>query len=217
MATILMTLAETKAPNKYEWSINLLTLGRRGRIYDYLKQKYLQESQLLLDAGCGTGRFMEVADTSWITSIGIDVSEGMLQEAQKRFIGKKHDHSLIQASITSLPVKSEVFDVVICNLVLSELNYQQVQDSINEFIFCLKKGGLLLIVTESVPKSKFKRSIINIARVPAFMIASLISKTPKHPIHDIMTPLSRWGSIIDQKTYLGGYLTLFAIKKNDNK
>ena len=213
MATILMTLTEKKAPNKYEWSINFLTLGRRGKIYKYLRQKYLQEGQLLLDAGCGTGRFMEIADIAWVTSFGIDISESMLQQAQKRFGHKRQHFPLIRSSITSLPIRSEVFNVIICTLVLSELDFQNVQKALKEFNYCLKQDGFLILVTESQPTNKIKHIIVRLLRYPAFIAATLITKTPRHPIHNMTTLLSPYGPIIDQKSYLGGYLTLFVIRK----
>lgn len=215
MATILMTVAEKKAPSKYEWLINFLTLGRRGKIYRYIRQKYLQENQLLLDAGCGTGRFLEIADISWTIPIGIDISESMLQQARKRFVGRKRPPPpLIRSSITALPVKSELFDIIISTLVLSELVYQDIQKALEEFYSCLKKDGLLIIVTESKPESKINHFVISLLRFPAYIIAALIAKVPRHFIYDMVTLLSAYGPILDQKSYLGGYLTLFVIKKN---
>lgn len=214
MATILMTLAEKKVPSKYELLINLLTLGRRNKIYKYIRQKYLRENQLILDAGCGTGRFLEIADNSWANPIGIDISGSMLELSQKRFIRKKSQPPLIRSSITALPVKFEIFDIVICTLVLSELIFQDVKIVLKEFNSCVKKEGLFIIVTESKPTSKVKRVVVNLLRFPAFIISNLIAKTPKHPIHDMETLVSTYGSIVDQKPYLGEHLMLFVIKKN---
>lgn len=216
MATILMTLAEKKVPSKYEWLINFLTLGRRNRIYMYIKQKYLQENQLLLDAGCGTGRFAEIADSSWVNPIGIDISESMLQQARIRFFGRRSPPPLIRSSITALPVKLELFDIIICSLVLSELSYQDVKKALDEFHSCLKINGILILVTESSPKGKIRSLVISLLRFPAYIITTIIAKTPKHPPHDMVTLLSTYGSVIDQKPYLSGHLTLFVIKKEDS-
>ncbi|MFX1282808.1 MAG: class I SAM-dependent methyltransferase [Promethearchaeota archaeon] len=213
MATILMTLAEKKAPNKYECLINFLTFGRRGRIYTYIKENYLHKNQFLLDAGCGTGRFIEIADATWVDHIGIDISEKMLQQARKRFFGRKSLPCLVRSSITALPLKLELFDIILCSLVLSELNYEGVKKTLNEFHSCLKTNGILILVTESIPTSRIKRLVINLLRFPAYIIATTFVKVPKHPIHDITTLLSTFGSIIDQKHYLNGHLTLFIIKK----
>jgi ubiquinone/menaquinone biosynthesis C-methylase UbiE len=214
MATILMTLAEKKAPRKYEWLINFLTLGQRIKIFKYIKHNYLQENQLLLDAGCGNGRFMEIADTAWVTPIGVDLNESMLHQTRIKFSGRKFNPSLIRTSITTLPLRKELFDIVICTLVLSELDHHKVKKTFREFFSSLKKDGLLILVTESKPKSRLKHYFFTVIRIPAFIIAALIAKIPRHPIHDIKAILPAYpGRLLEEKPYLGGHLSLFVIKK----
>jgi len=216
MATILMTLAEKKAPRSYEWLINLLTFGRRIRIFKYIKFNYLQEDQLLLDAGCGNCRFIEIADTSWVNPIGVDISERMLQQAREKFVGRKFNPHLIQTSITNIPMRIETFDIVICTLVFSELDHHQVKRSLREFFNCLKKNGLLILVTESKPNSRLKHYVISLLRIPAFLLAVIIAKVPRHPIHDIKAILrDHPGKLLEEKSYLGGHLSLFVIRKMD--
>ncbi|UCG04277.1 MAG: class I SAM-dependent methyltransferase [Candidatus Heimdallarchaeota archaeon] len=216
MATILMTLAEKKAPRKYEWLINFLTLGRRIKIFKHIKLNYLRENQLLLDAGCGNGRFMEIADASWVTPIGVDISESMLYQTKRRFDGRRLHPKIIRCSITNLPLRVELFDIVICTLVLSELDQQQVKKSLSELYCCLKNHSLLILVTESKPKSRAKHYLFNLLRTPAFLIAALIAKIPRHPVHDmkaLVTDLA--GTLLEEKSYLGGHITLFILKKID--
>ncbi|MFW9905276.1 MAG: class I SAM-dependent methyltransferase [Candidatus Thorarchaeota archaeon] len=216
MATILMTLAEKKAPRKYEWLINFLTLGRRIKIFKYIKHNYLQENQLLLDAGCGNGQFMEIADTSWLNSIGVDLSIEMLHQTRSKFSGRKLNPRLIHTSITNLPLRNDLFNIVTCSLVLSELDHDNVKKSLCEFFRCLKKDGILLLVTESKPKSLFNYFLFNFIRIPAFLFVALVAKIPRHPIHDIKAILPAYpGKLLEEKLYLGGHLSLFAIKKVD--
>ncbi len=215
MATILMALAESKAPSKYEVLINFLTLGRRGRIYKHINDHYLKENQLVLDVGCGTGKFLQIADLKWTKPCGLDISEKMLNQAIRNSIKRKTPFNLIRASLTDLPIKEESFDIITSFLVLSELTHKEVQKALTELIFSLKFDGLLILATESTPKNVFKRIFFNIIRAPAFLIASILVKVPKHPIHDITSLLlSYHGSIIEQKSYLGGHLTLFIYKKH---
>jgi ubiquinone/menaquinone biosynthesis C-methylase UbiE len=214
MATILMALAESKAPNKYELLINLLTLGNREKIYKHIKDNYLEENQLILDAGCGTGKFLQIADLKWTKSVGLDISDTMLEQALKKSFRRKTSFRLIRASITALPIKAESFDIITSFLVLSELAYKNVRKALQELLFSLKNDGLLILATESKSKSKIKQIVFNVIRAPAYIITSFLVKVPKHPIHDITTLLvSSQGSIIEQKTYLGGQLTLYIFKK----
>jgi hypothetical protein len=80
----------------------------------------------------------------------------------------------------------------------------------------LKNDGLLLLVTESKPESRFKHYIFNFLRIPTFLVAALIAKIPRHPVHDIKALLNDHpGALLEEKLYLGGHLTLFVIKKID--
>lgn len=210
-----MTLAETKAPSSYELLIRLLTLGRRNKIYQYIRGKYLKENQFILDIGCGTGKFLEIAELEWTNPIGLDISENMLEQAQKKASKRKNPFVLIRGSITALPLKKDSFDIVSSFLVLSELLSNDVEMAIKEALLCLKSNGLLIIVTESKPSSWIKRILFNLIRAPAYVLASLLTKTPKHPVHNISDILSdHSGSIIEEKKYLGGHLTLFVIRKH---
>jgi ubiquinone/menaquinone biosynthesis C-methylase UbiE len=215
MATILMTLAETKAPSSYELLIRLLTLGRRNKIYQYIRGKYLKENHVILDSGCGTGKFLEIAELEWTNTVGLDISENMLEHAQKKASKRKKPFVLIRGSITTLPFRKESFDMISSFLVLSELISTDVEMAIKEAILCLKHNGLLIIVTESKPSNLIKRILFNLIRAPAYVLASLLTKTPKHPVHNLSDILSKYsGSIIEEKEYLGGHLTLFVLKKH---
>ena len=215
MATILMTLAEKKSPRKYELLINLLTLGQRIKIFKYIKRNYLQENQLLLDAGCGNGRFMEIADLAWVNPIGVDVSENMISLTRSRFTRRKFNPQIIQTSIVNLPLRIEMFDIVVCTLVLSELDKYQVKKSLREFFHCLKKNGVLILVTESKPKSRLKHYVFTLLRTPAFLLAALITRVPRHPIHDMKAILLDHScELLEEKSYLGGHLSLYVIRKN---
>lgn len=70
-------------------------------------------SGLLLDAGCGTGRFtMHVADQH-ATSVGVDLDPDMLRLATPRFAGR-----CARASVDALPFPDETFDTVLAVTVL---------------------------------------------------------------------------------------------------
>ena len=70
--------------------------------------------QRVLDAGCGTGRYMRVArERRAAQVIGVDLSLGMLQA--NREAGR------VQASVTQLPVPTAWADTVICALVLGHV------------------------------------------------------------------------------------------------
>ena len=66
--------------------------------------------KLVLDAGCGVGRFAEVAAKYGAEVVCVDLSYAV--EAAYRNIGKLKNIHIIQADIFELPFKSETFDLV---------------------------------------------------------------------------------------------------------
>ncbi len=71
------------------------------------------EGKWVLDAGCGAGRFLEVASrTEECECVGIDISEA-IDAAKDTLAGRPNVH-LVQASIFSLPFRPGSFDGVYC-------------------------------------------------------------------------------------------------------
>lgn len=105
----------------YQWNIfkreqldsyNSTTLSA-DRLYsetdwsrDWLKGK------LILDAGCGAGRFLDVVSQTEAEVIGIDISSA-IDAARDSLADRKNVH-FVQASIYDLPFRPEVFDGCYC-------------------------------------------------------------------------------------------------------
>jgi 2-polyprenyl-3-methyl-5-hydroxy-6-metoxy-1,4-benzoquinol methylase len=71
------------------------------------------EGRWILDAGCGAGRFLEVASrTVGCNAVGVDISEAV-DAAQETLAGRDNVH-LVQASIFELPFRPGSFDGVYC-------------------------------------------------------------------------------------------------------
>ena len=62
----------------------------------------------ILDAGCGSGRFLDIASRSTCEVVGVDISNAV-DAAAVTMRGRPNVH-LVQASIYELPFKSETFD-----------------------------------------------------------------------------------------------------------
>jgi 2-polyprenyl-3-methyl-5-hydroxy-6-metoxy-1,4-benzoquinol methylase/uncharacterized protein YbaR (Trm112 family) len=64
----------------------------------------------VLDAGCGAGRFLEVASSTESEVVGIDISSAV--DAAASSLERRENVHLIQASIYELPFRDETFDFV---------------------------------------------------------------------------------------------------------
>ncbi len=68
------------------------------------------KGKLVLDVGCGMGRFMEIAADNGAAVIGIDLSLAV-EAARENLTHRKNCH-FIQADIFHLPFKSKTFDTI---------------------------------------------------------------------------------------------------------
>ncbi len=73
---------------------------------EWLKGKWV------LDAGCGAGRFLDVASDSEAEVVGLDIS-GAVDAARANLAGRKNVH-LVQASIYEPPFRTGTFDGCYC-------------------------------------------------------------------------------------------------------
>ncbi len=67
-------------------------------------------NKLVLDVGCGTGRFMEVAADMGAEVIGIDLSRAV--DAAYKNMGRREGIHIVQADIFRLPFRTQTFDVI---------------------------------------------------------------------------------------------------------
>lgn len=92
----------------------------------------------ILDAGCGTGKFLEVATQKGFDCFGCDFSEGMLNQAREIL----SDVPLIHTSIDNLSMfEDEFFDHVFCLGVLPYLPEEQESNIYTELRRVIKPGG----------------------------------------------------------------------------
>ncbi len=69
------------------------------------------KGRVVLDAGCGGGRFMAAAALGASNVVGLDLSEGGLLHAQA-LVGKRDHVHLVQGDISHPPFRSGAFDVI---------------------------------------------------------------------------------------------------------
>lgn len=119
----------------------------QGRISFPLSQL---KGRLVLDAGCGMGRYMEIAKKNGATVIGIDLSYAV--DAAFKNMGLEENIHIIQGDILNPPLKTEIFDFIYSFGVLhhtpdAEAGFQSLARLLKE------KGKFSLFVYDSYEKA----------------------------------------------------------------
>jgi SAM-dependent methyltransferase len=99
------------------------------------------KGRLVLDVGCGTGRFMEVAAGCGATVVGIDLSYAV--DAAYVNMGNRPNINIIQANLFHLPFRRETFDAIYSIGVLHHT--RNTREAFLQLPRLLKKNGTIAI------------------------------------------------------------------------
>ena len=102
-----------------------------------------QQAGAVLDVGCGTGIHLEMYQRYGCNLYGIDTSPSMLELARTR-LGERAELRLADA--TQLPYEAGFFDLVLCMLVLHEMDEQVRSTVIGELTRVIKPDGHILLI-----------------------------------------------------------------------
>lgn len=150
------------------------------------------KGKLILDAGCGAGRFLDVVSQTEAEIVGIDISSAI--DAAKKSLGDRKNVHFVQASIYDLPFRAEVFDGCYCIGVVQHT--PEPRATFASLFRVLKEGGrfattiyerkpwMLLYskywyrpFTKKMPKEKLLRGIQKIMPV-AFPVTNVLFRVP---------------------------------------
>ncbi|MGB6856659.1 MAG: class I SAM-dependent methyltransferase [Terracidiphilus sp.] len=105
-----------------------------------------QDSERLLDAGCGTGVNILRLHSRVRSIVGIDYASGSVERCSKRLqalgVGNV---SLLVAGISEVPFARGSFDKVLCLSVLQYIDDDGVRKSLREFARLLSPGGEVIL------------------------------------------------------------------------
>lgn len=73
-------------------------------------KKFVREGDSVLDVGCATGGFYEIARKSKISYTGIDITHESISEAKRKY----PTVTFLEGDIRNLPFKDNSFDMVVC-------------------------------------------------------------------------------------------------------
>jgi ubiquinone/menaquinone biosynthesis C-methylase UbiE len=105
----------------------------------------LPKAPKVLDAGCGSGRDSRILNEKGAKVIGLDISKGLLKEAEKR----SKDIEYVLGDITVMKFLDSSFDGVWSHASL--VHFERIEDvekTLDEYYRILKPGGILHIFTK---------------------------------------------------------------------
>lgn len=146
----------TKAVNKKRWEEIAREwdegVGEKGDVRHELVinpivEKFLGDlsGKVVLDAGCGNGYIARKMAKNAKKVVGVDFTEELVDIAK----GKSKNLKNLEfktASVEKLPFKDESFDVVLCNMVLMDL--ENLDAAVSEISRVVKRKGLVVISTQ---------------------------------------------------------------------
>lgn len=119
-------------------------VGLRDILLFYIK-KFSKKDDIILDAGCGTGKNIEFLQSNGFKVHGIDISNDAI-----KFCNQRNLLSVKYSDITHIPYDSDFFDVVYSMDVIGNLDEQNREKAIKEFVRVLKNSGIIIINTAAL-------------------------------------------------------------------
>lgn len=121
-----------------------------------IKYGGMNSNSMVLDVGCGTGRFpINLSSMTKCSLFGLEPSPEMLREAFLKDCSRRI--VWIQGDGQKLPFPNEIFDCVYMTFVLHHIEMKDL--ALHEIYRVLKKGGRCVILTTS--HSQIKRHVLN--------------------------------------------------------
>lgn len=141
-------LKDSKAYHEDNDYYELFSIAEDGenKVADYLKE--LSIDKVVLDAGCGTGKFLPIIENVAYKYIGIDLSNEQLIKAK----GKSKRNSLfINSSLEKIELDNNSVDLIISTWVLGTItDIEERNRCLDELKRILKPNGKIILVENDV-------------------------------------------------------------------
>jgi ubiquinone/menaquinone biosynthesis C-methylase UbiE len=123
-------------------------------------KNYISDGDCLLDFGCGNGRLLELLGKKNVTYFGVDVSQKLLDIAEKKYAKPSVDFQKI-SGFGSVPFEGDFFNAVCAIAVLHHIPSDALRLKMaKEMYRVLKPGGFLIVTTWNLWRTKHFESVI---------------------------------------------------------
>lgn len=118
---------------------------------------YLEEickDKIVLDAGCGTGKFLNILEKKSKKYIGIDLSAKQLEKAKSK--SKKDTSEFICSNLSNINLDNGQIDLIVCSWVLGTIiDIDERNKCLGELKRLLKPNGIIILI-ENDENSEFE-------------------------------------------------------------
>jgi ubiquinone/menaquinone biosynthesis C-methylase UbiE len=148
----------------YDGFVRLHSGDRRASMRDFLARSAdLRQGYTVVDLCTGTGSSALRMVLDGVSVIGIDLSEGMLRQAQRKS-GQVSGIYWIQADAKFLPIASSSVDRITCSYAMYEIAGDVRSEVLQEAIRILKPHGIFIMMEHLPPNQRFIR-LLYLARI----------------------------------------------------
>lgn len=114
-----------------------------NKVANYLKKFVVDK--IVLDAGCGTGKFLPSLESTSYKYIGIDLSHNQLKKAKEK--SQKNNSVFIRSDLSKIELENNSVDLIISTWVLGTItDINDRNKCLSELKRILKPGGQILLV-----------------------------------------------------------------------
>jgi len=189
------------APDRYDWGMRVITFGGSTRVHDSIAEIAVRENAAkVVEVGCGTGAVTERLVRGGADVTAIDQNPEMLALAKKRLAGatKEVDWRETTASeIDSLPAGA--YNAVVMSFSLSEMQPEERSFVLRESARRLRTGGVLIVGDETLPKTGWKRLLVQVLRVPQVALAWMLTGSWSTPIARLADEVAAAGLVVESE------------------
>lgn len=123
-----------------------------NKVGSYLEK--ICKDKIVLDAGCGTGKFLNILEEKSKKYIGIDLSDKQLEKAKVK--SKKDTSEFICSNLSNINLESNKVDLIICSWVLGTIiDIDERNKCLSELKRLLNPNGTIILI-ENDENSEFE-------------------------------------------------------------
>lgn len=123
-----------------------LAAFQKTTVFHALKHIGSLEGKLVLDVGCGQGRWTDLWQSRGADAVGIDISLPLLKANLRRPTdGGSPEKTFAAMAVENLGIADGLIDMISSVTVLQHIPYQKQLRAIREMVRCVRPGGFILI------------------------------------------------------------------------